>query len=61
MKVRVPIPRWLLREMEEKIGKHNPSINIDDIIAACIIEGIPRLEKMGAEEIVEILEEATRR
>ena len=57
-KVKVAIPSWLLRQIKEKIMERNPSISVDDILAACIIKGIPELEKMSAEEIIQVLEEA---
>lgn len=55
-KVKVEIPKHILREMMRKVRQNNPSLDLDDLIAACIIKGIPILERMSGEEIVKILE-----
>jgi hypothetical protein len=51
--MRLPLPEWLIREMEAKIAKRNPKINLDDLIVLSVIVGIDEIE--SAEQIMETL------
>lgn len=54
-KVRVEVPAWFVREMEQKIVACNPSLTIEQLIFASVAKGIPILERMKPEELVEVL------